>query len=138
MGLKIKCSICGKEYDNYKRTFYIQYSTDKDKKCCCLSCMNKNAKLKPYRFRNYVPNYYKGEDVITSLFDTKNDLIVWLNKEYGKNGEKILCCDDTGDIITVDTEKPFWWVVGCSNLKQVDLPNWKETVVKYHGNIFKI
>lgn len=132
---KAKCEICGKEYDNYMRTFYIQYSdNDNDRKCCCSVCKCNEIISKPYKFTNYIPDFVDGGNLITRLFDTKDDLVKWLNKTYNNENEE-LCCSDSGTIVIVDKKKRQWRIEGFSNLKKGDLPDWEETVIKYHKSI---
>lgn len=130
-----KCDICGNNYDSYMRTFYIQYSMDRrDRKCVCLECLGKESVKKPYKFVNHIPTFCDGGDLIVRLFDTKEELIEWIKNKYYKEYEEI-CCDGNGLIITVNKSTKCWWVVGNSNLKNYDFPDWKETVIKYHGSL---
>lgn len=127
-----KCEFCGKEYDSYVRTFYIQYPGDNgDRKCCCLECRKGKMVLKPYRFINHVPTYVDGADIVARLFDYKTDLIEWLKKEYSRENE-VLCYDE-GLVMTLSKKEKFWWVLGHANLEKGDLPDWRETAAKYYG-----
>lgn len=128
------CDICGEKYDAYMRTFWVQCSSDnKDQKCCCPKCWSEQAELKPHRYTNHIPTFCDGGDLITRLFDTKEELISWLRENLNIKDNEELCCSNDGNIITVNKDKKFWWVHGYSTLKKGDLPYWKETAEKYYG-----
>ena len=137
MDFMSKCEVCGKEYDSYMRTFFVQNSNDESsKKCCCRECLNKEAAKKPHRYTNHIPSFCDGGDLIIRLFDTKEELIEWLkdNLNYSKDTEE-LCCSEDGSIITVKKTEKYWWVHGFSTLEKYDLPYWREVVIKLYGNI---
>lgn len=127
------CEICGNKYDNYMRTFYIQYSkNDNDKKCVCAKCRRKEAIVKPYRYTNDIPMFCDGGDLITHLFNTKEDLLQYIldNTDDGD----IACMDDDGKtIVDVNANRKFWWVRGYANLDKNDLPNWKDKAIELYG-----
>lgn len=129
------CDICGKKYDNYMRTFFVQYSNDStDRKCCCGDCLSKESRKKPHRYTNHIPMYYDGGKLITRLFDSKEEMIDWLIKNVKREDEE-LCCARDGEIIAVNKNEKFWWVDGFSTLDIGDLPNFEDTVIKYHGSM---
>lgn len=131
-----KCEICGKEYDSYHTTFYIQYSrNDDDRKCACPDCIGKEKNCKPYRFANHLPMYCDGFDTIVNMFDTKEEAVEWILNKYQDSPNRIVCMDKAGVILTVSKDEKFWWVVGGSNLETGTFPNWKEKVIELHGSL---
>lgn len=131
-----KCKICGKEYDNYMRTFYIQYSNNEnDRKCCCQECWHREAHKKPHMYTNHIPTFCDGGDLITRLFDTKEELFCWIVNNIKTDENDVLCCSHDGNIITVNKKIKHWWVHGFSTLEQGDLPDWRGTVIRYHGSL---
>lgn len=117
------CEICGNKYNNYMRTLYIQYSkNDNDRKCTCLECWRKEALVKPYRYTNEIPMSCDGGDLITHLFNAKEDLLQYIldNTDDGD----VACMDNDDDtIVDVNVNRKFWRVRGYANLDKNDLPN---------------
>ena len=127
------CEICGAKYNNYFRTMYIQYSNNEnDKKCTCLKCWREQAVIKPYRYTNHIPDFCDGGNLITILFDTKEDLLKYILQNTKDN--KIACISENGDeVIDVNTDEKYWWVRGYANLDKNDLPNWRDKVIELYG-----
>ena len=127
------CEICGNKYDNYMRTFYIQYSkNDNDKKCVCAECWRKEAIVKPYRYTNEIPMSCDGGDFITRLFNTKEDLLQYVLDDTD-DGDIACMDDDDNTIVDVNVNRKFWWVRGYANLDKNDLPNWKDKAIELYG-----
>lgn len=127
------CEICGNKYDNYMRTMYIQYSkNDNDRKCTCLECWRKEAIVKPYRYTNEIPMSCDGGDLITHLFNTKEDLLQYI-LDNTDDGDIACMDDDYNTIVDVNTNRKFWWVRGYANLDKNDLPNWKDKAIELYG-----
>lgn len=127
------CEICGNKYDNYMRTFYIQYSkNDNDKKCVCTECWRKEAIVKPYRYTNEIPISCDGGNLITRLFDTKEDLLQYI-LDNTEDGDIACMDDDDNTIVDVNANRKFWWVRGYANLDKNDLPNWRNKAIELYG-----
>ena len=127
------CEICGNKYNNYMRTLYIQYSkNDNDRKCTCLECWRKEVIVKPYRYTNEIPMSCDGGDLITHLFNTKEDLLQYI-LDNTDDGDIACMDDDDNTIVDVNAHRKFWWVRGYANLDKNDLPNWKEKAIELYG-----
>lgn len=135
---KRKCELCGKEYEGRMRTLYIQHYNNPNKVCCCGECLHKETKKKPHSYTNSIPAYVEGGNVITVLFDRKDDLISYIKNNVFDEAEKEkgeICIGDDGKIVYVDKTRKWWWVSGFSTLRHGDLPNWREKVIEYHGSL---
>lgn len=127
-----KCEICNKDYDNEFRITYIQRSSkEADIKCCCGECLEKEITTKPHWFRNYLPAYYDGGSLTTTLFDTKEELIEWLHNNIKISSDEVLCTGSSGYITAVNKSGKHWWVAGLSTLGEGDLPNRQETAERF-------
>lgn len=123
-----KCEVCGDEYDNYMRTFYIE---EKGKRTCvCLKC-RKRLSAGKYAFTNHIPAFCDGGDLVTRIFENEQQLKDFVLSRADK--DQIVTISDF-DIVEVDKTKEFWWVRG-SVSKEIDLPNFydalKELGYKY-------
>lgn len=131
-----KCEICGKEYDSYHTTLYVQYSDNpNNRKCCCLDCIGEESKKKPYNFIKHLPMFCDGFDTTMNLFDTKDDIVNWIIKNYQRSSNEIICMDTDGKILIVTKDKKLWIVVGNTNLEKDTFPNWKDKVIELHGSL---
>lgn len=54
---KTTCQICGKEYDNYMRTYYVEKNGEKTR--VCRECRNKFCKGK-FVYTNHIPDFCDG------------------------------------------------------------------------------
>lgn len=122
------CNLCGKEYDNYMRTFYVQEKGIKIR--VCPECRSAFCRDK-FIFTNHIPEFCTGGDQVSHCFETEDQL---LNHILSETKENYVCCMSTdGVIVDVCTNKKFWWVRGYSNLTYGQLPDWKETAEEIYG-----
>ena len=130
MEFKTTCEVCGKEYDNYMRTFYINKQNKRTR--VCLNCRNELSE--GYIYTNHIPAFCAGGDLDTYCFPVEEQLLRHIHKNTIKN---YIACMDYSDGIIVDvcTTEKFWWVRGYSNLSQGKLPDWKEKVKELYGDI---
>lgn len=135
-----ECKICGKEYENYHMTFYIENNDTTT--CVCRDCFYdkiKNIKDNKFYFHNHIPNFVDGASKVLKIFDTKEELIDFINTSFKKDNN-IICReynmhDQTLDIITVQTDEKHWWVHGTTNLPKEIFPDWKLKVIELFGEI---
>ena len=131
------CEICGNKYNNYMRTMYIQYSkNDNDRKCTCLECWRKEAIVKPYRYTNEIPMSCDGGDLITRLFNTKEDLLQYV-LDNTNDGDIACMDDDDNTIVDVNANRKFWWARGYANLDKSALSNWRDKERELYGEKYK-
>lgn len=129
----VKCEICGVNYDDRVRTFWIQYSSDNnDKKCTCRQCWDKETKLKPYHFQNHIPNCCTGGDLCRHLFDTKEDLLKFILDDTN-DGYVACMCREGNEIVDVGLTCLDWWVRGYATLDKGTLPYWEDKVTELCG-----
>lgn len=133
-----KCNFCGKTYNCSHVKLFIQHGDDESsKKCCCSECRDKEEK-KSYWLENFVPAFCDGAKETTRLFDSKEQLIQWLRKEF-KNEDCEIGMDSISKqlatIISIRKSEKFWWLEGLTNLESGSFPNWRDIVVKYHGEV---
>lgn len=133
-----KCDFCGKTYNCSHAKIFIQHGDDESsRKCCCLECRDKEEK-KPYWFENHVPDFCDGAKKIVRLFDSKEQLLQWLYKEFEDEDYKIgmnSISKSHAAIISVRKSEKFWWVEGWTDLESGSFPDWRDIVVKYHGEV---
>lgn len=122
------CQLCGKEYDNYMRTFYVQEKGIKIRVCSdCRSAFWRDK----YIFTNHIPAFCDGGDLVSHCFNTEEEL---LDHIVSKTRENYVCgMDQTGTIIDVCTTEKFWWVRGYSNLTYGQLPDWQSIADEIYG-----
>ncbi len=116
-----KCELCGKEYDDWMRRYYVEYKGQKT--CVCSGCRHKFVQDK-YWFINYIPAYCDGGDLVAKCFDTLEEL-----REYivSNTKENQIATFNNGWIVDVYTTKEFWWVRGSVSHK-LDLPSYHNTL----------
>jgi hypothetical protein len=122
------CNLCGKEYANYMRTFYVQENGIKIR--VCPECRRAFCRDK-YVFTNHIPAFYDGGDLISHCFYTEEELLDYITSNTKEN--YICCMDQTGTIVDVCTNKKFWWVRGYSSLTYGQLPNWESAAEEIYG-----
>ena len=122
------CQLCGKEYDNYMRIFYVQ--ENKTKIRVCPDCHRALCRDK-YIFTNHIPAFCDGGDLVSHCFETEEELLDYITSNTKDN--YICCMDQTGTIIDVCTTKKFWWARGCSSLAYGKLPDWQSIVDEIYG-----
>lgn len=91
-----------------------------------------------YWFCPHIPSFVDGATVDARAFDTKEELIEYVEKlfnKHSKNNNRILCMDKNGCIIEVEGSGDYWWVIGYTNLGVCTLPDWKEFT---SGKKFKV
>lgn len=133
---KSTCSFCNKEYDSYMRNYFVQFEENTaTKREACPECWRRFGKVTKYRFTNHIPAFCDGGELVTMMYEDKDKLIDYLNRRY-KNDTNIICMDkNSGNIVTVSTDKKYWWMYGYSNLDAGDLPHWKDKVIELYGEI---
>lgn len=127
---KTTCQLCGKEYDNYMRTFYVEENGTKTR--VCLDCRKELCHGK-HVFTNDIPAFCDGGDLISRCFSTEKELLDYIfssTRDYN-----IACMSSDGTIVDVSKENKFWWVRGYSTLKPGTLPDWKAMVKNLYGGI---
>ena len=125
---KTTCQICGKEYDNYMRTFYVEENSIKTR--VCLDCRKKLCHGK-HIFTNHIPPFCDGGDIISRCFNTEKELLNYILSSTRNNN--IACMSDDGTIIDVSKEEKYWWVRGYSTLESGTLPDWKVVSTILYG-----
>jgi hypothetical protein len=123
------CELCGKEYDNYHCTFYIQEENGNKIKVC-MRCRKSYCENKKYTFMNHIPNFFDGGVCTTICFNTEEELLKYIEDNTKEN--YIVCMADDGDIIDVSKQGKGWWVRGYSTLTPGKLPNWRGVAKLYH------
>lgn len=93
-----------------------------------------------YSFRPHVPNCFEVDEPKTELFNTKQELMQFLNSK--KRNNEIICTgteltnQDEIYIITVTIDHKSWWVLGfAKGLSIKDFPNWKDKVIELYGSL---
>lgn len=135
MDFKTTCEVCGKEYDNYMRTFYVESQGLKTR--VCTQCRSKLCQGQ-HVFTNYIPLFCAGEDLVSHCFSTELQLLRFINsntKFINSNTKEdyIACMSNDGTIVDVSKNKKFWWVRGFSTLRPGSLPDWEEKVKELYG-----
>lgn len=127
---KTTCQLCGKEYNNYMRTFYVEENGIKIR--VCSECRRAFC-IDKYVYTNHIPAFCDGGDLISHCFDTEKELLDYV---LSNTTDKYICCmDNDGTIIDVSKNEKFWWVRGYSSLKQDALPNWRDKVIELYGSL---
>lgn len=127
---KTTCNICGKEYDNFMRTFYVEDSGIKIR--VCLECRSKYCRDKNV-YTDHIPPFCDGGDLISHVFKTKEELLQYIVSSTTNNN--ICCMENDGTIVDVNKNEKFWWVRGFSSLDKGSLPNWKDKVRELYGEL---
>lgn len=126
---KTTCKLCGKEYDNYMRTFYVEENGIKIR--VCTECRGSFCRDK-YVYTNHIPSFCDGGDLISRCFNNEENLLEYI---LSNTKEEYICCmGDDGIIVDVSKNKKFWWVRGYSSLNN-GLPNWKNKVKELYGEL---
>lgn len=73
-----------------------------------------------------------GGDLITRLFNTKEDLLQYI-LDNTEDGDIACMDDDDNTIVDVNANRKFWWVRGYANLDKNDLPNWRDKAIELYG-----
>lgn len=126
-----KCKLCGKKYNNYMRTFYVEEYGKKIK--VCMECRKIFCRDK-YVYTNHIPPFCDGGDLVSHCFKTEKELLEYI---LSNTDDNYICCMDEKDgaIVDVKKDKKYWWVRGFSNLKSESLPNWKSVVKELYGGL---
>ena len=125
---KTTCQICGKEYDNYMRTYYVEENGIKIRVCqdCRrIFCSDKHV------FTNHIPTFCAGGDLISRCFKTETELLDYILTST--TDCFIACMDQDGTIVDVSKNEKFWWVRGYSTLKAHSLADWNDVVRLLYG-----
>lgn len=124
------CEICGKEYDNYFRTYYIEENHVRTR--VCTECRLKKTEGK-YYYTNHVPTSIDGASIVTHIFPNKLQLLRYIH--INTADKYIACIGWNGNIVDVHTEKKFWWVRGNCNLNYEDLPDWRKEIIRRYKTL---
>lgn len=139
MEIKAICQECGKEYDNFMRTFKVK--TDDKELTVCRDCQNKyiyeiaKSHNKTW-FLPHIPAFCDGGDLTLRIFKNIKDFTDFLNTIPSKK-EKIVYDDkDVNTIMTIDNSGKNWWVHGYTNvkLKELGYEYWENCAIKEKQN----
>lgn len=130
MEFTTKCEVCGKEYDNYFRTFYVEEKGIKTK--VCSHCGTELLKNKEYVYHKEIPTYVDGADLVYKVLDSEEEALNYIKENTEEN--YIACMSRTGNaIIDVCKTEKFWWVRGYVKLTKGVLPYWEDVAEELYG-----
>lgn len=134
MEIKTICQECGKEYDNFMRTFKIK--NDDKELTVCRNCQDKYEKMAESNneiwFLPHIPAFCEGGDLTLRIFKNIKDFTDFLNTIPSKK-EKIVYGDQSIDMVmTIDNSGKNWWVRGYTNakLKELGYEYWENHAIK--------
>lgn len=127
---KTTCQICGKEYDNYMRTFYVEENGKRT--IVCIECRNEFCKDK-FVYTNHIPDFCDGGNLVSHCFKTEEELLQYVTSSTDENS--ICCMGYDGAIVNVSKSIKAWWVRGFSTLSKGTLPNWRDKVKELYGEL---
>ena len=129
MEFKAVCEICGKDYDNYMRTFKLKVRNSVKTLChdCFKTELKRIEQSDKFWFYPHIPGFCEGCDLQLEVFDSLAELSKKL-KEFKQYGT--LATDDADNpptfVMTVEDNGEHWWVHGYSNgAKALNLPDWR-------------
>lgn len=129
----VKCNICGRNYSNYMRTFYVENKGEKT--LVCNEC-RKETTYGKISYTNYIPTFVDGGDIVTKIFETKQELKDFILKDTDEEDIATLKIDTTVEnfskivpeytiIDVVKNEQDRWYVRGWVSC-EIDLPKFEK------------
>lgn len=126
MEIRAICQKCGKEYDNFMRTFKVK--TDDEDFIVCKECQDKYKEMAELHneiwFLAHIPAFCTGGNLTLRIFKNTKDFTDFLSTLPLKK-DKIVYSDNM--VMTIDNKGKNWWVHGYTNasLKELGYEHWE-------------